>query len=318
MADIRFGVVVINWNGSNDTIAALESLIVANPRPDHVVVVDNGSADDSLARLREWSIANSPGWAEIGVDDLDNVSAVPWLLLIAADSNLGFAGGNNVGLGLLARDTSVTHFLLLNNDAMVAPDYFAQTARAIEESPRAGLLGALIYRHPERQKIWFSGAIEIPSRALVLHRTDRPATENPYPTPFVTGCAMVISRPLYDTQGGLSELYNPIYWEDGDYSSKARAAGWQLLVAPLAVVYHRVGASSAGDTHLTPRIAYLQNRNRGIYVRRNYRGTDRLLALGYLSITKPVRAAVEFLSGRGAIGGSILRGFWEGMTMRIR
>ena len=316
MPETRFGVVLINWNGANDTVAALDSLLAAEPRPDHVVIVDNGSTDDSIARLRQWAGVNAPGWTRTAPGGMSINEEAGWFTLITAERNLGFSGGNNVGLGVLAEHTDASHFLLLNNDAMVAPDYFAQLARAIEDLPGVGLLGALIYRHPERNDIWFAGAIETPWRALIQHRTDAPEVQTPYPTTYVTGCAMVISRDLYSSEGGLAEVYNPIYWEDADYSRRACARGWQAAIVPRAHVYHRVGASGAGET-FTPRTALAQNRNRAIYVRRNYRGLDRVMALGYLIATKPARALVELARGRGPIGVAIFRGFWQGMTLRL-
>lgn len=316
MPEARFGVVVINWNGANDTIASLDSLLSAHPRPDHVVVIDNGSSDDSVAHLQQWARVNAPGWAETTPGSMSAADGAAWLLLITAHRNLGFSGGNNVGLRMLAEHTDATHFLLLNNDAMVAPDYFAQVANAIHEIPGVGLLGALIYRHPERDDIWFAGAVETPWRALIQHRTDAPEARAPYATTFVTGCAMVISRDLYHAEGGLAEVYNPIYWEDADYSCRACAHGWQVVIIPQAHVYHRVGASGAGEI-FTPRTAFAQNRNRAIYVRRNYRGLNRVMALGYLIATKPARALLELARGRGPIGFAIFRGFWQGITQRL-
>ncbi len=316
MLEVKFGVVVVNWNGADDAVAALDSLLFADPRPDHVVLVDNGSDDDSLHVLRAWCNANAPSWNEGSPVSLDALDSAAWLILIPAGRNLGFSGANNVGLGFLSQRTAVSHFVLLNNDATVAVEYFKQIAGAIHQQPEVGLLGSLIYRHPQRDTVWYAGGREIHWRALIVHLVQPPTSEHAYPTPFVTGCAMVISRPLYNAEGGLAEVYNPIYWEDADYSHRARAGGWRVVVVPRAHVYHRVGASAGGE-RLTPRIAFFQNRNRAIYVRRNYHGANRLLALSYLVATKPARAVVELARGRGALGGAIFRGFVRGMTQAV-
>lgn len=310
MPEPTFGVVLVNWNGAPDTIAALESLRAAADGARHVVIVDNGSASESVGALREWAHANAPGWVEILLGDRTSAPA-PWLTLITAGRNLGFSGANNVGLTYLAA-THDTHFLLLNNDAMIAPDYFVELRAMLAREPDAALVGSLILRHPERDRVWFAGGYEVPHRALVLHRLTLTDAEHPHLTEFVTGCAMLISRELHDAQGGLADVYNPIYWEDTDYSFRARAAGWKVMMAPRARVYHRVGASGGGEA-LTPRTAFLQNRNRGFYVRRNYRGRDRVLAIAYLIATKPARALVETLRGRPALGMATLRGFARGV-----
>jgi GT2 family glycosyltransferase len=300
MPDPTYGVVLLNWNGYTDTEAALDSLLIADPRPDHVVVVDNGSADGSLARLHTWLSRNALA------------ANAPRVSIIAEKENRGFARGNNIGLERLATTTDVTHFLLLNNDAMVAPDYFARMSEAIHKYPDAALLGCTIYYHPARDRVWFGGGYEVPYRALMLHRYELPKNPSPHETEFVTGCAMVISRELYSARGGLAECYTPIYWEDTEYSFRARNGGWRVMLVPSARVFHKVSASMGGEK-TTPRAAFWQNRNRGYYVRRNYRGADRAIALAYLIGTKPARALIELMRGRPAMGSAIFRGFAHGL-----
>ena len=312
MPDPLYGVVLLNWNGFADTESALDSLLAAEPRPDHVVVVDNGSSDDSLGRIHAWVARNGPDNDQNATHD-GLIIGRAWISVIAANENRGYAGGNNIGLSRLATTTAVTHFLLLNNDATVAPDYFARITDAIRDFPDSALLGCAIYHHPDRDKVWFAGGYELPHRALLLHRYDIPASLDPQPTEFVTGCAMVISRGLYNAQGGLSECYHPIYWEDGEYSFRARHNGWRVMLVPAARVFHKVGASVGGE-NITPLVAFWQNRHRGYYVRRNYRGVDRATAIAYLTITKPARALVELLRGRPAMGSAIFRGFVHGLV----
>lgn len=314
MLEPRIGVVLVNWNGAADTIAALESLLAAVPAPECAVVVDNGSEPESIARIEAWGAERAP--STTSASEGESV-ADAWLTIIRAGTNRGFSGGNNIGLRLLAARSDVSHFLLLNNDAMVAPDYFAQITSVLRAHPDAALVGCTIFHHPERERVWYSGGYEVPWRALILHRYDTPTETAPSPIEFVTGCAMLVSRRLYEAQGGLAECFNPIYWEDGDYSHRARASGAKVLFAPAAVVYHRVRSTGGGLQTLTPRVAYLDNRNRGVFVRRNYRGLDRAIALLYLAVTKPNRAIVEVLRGRAAVGSAILRGWLAGLRAPI-
>ena len=311
MREPAYGVVLVNWNGIADTESALDSLFASEPRPDHVVVVDNGSSDDSLPRLHAWVSRNHPVNGHTGTKN-GVQRASPWVSIIAENENRGYAAGNNVGLTRLATTTDTTHFLLLNNDATVAPDYFAQMSEAIREFPDSALLGCAIYYHANRDKVWFAGGYELPYRALMLHRYELPVSLAPQPTEFVTGCAMMISRELYNARGGLAERYTPIYWEDTEYSFRARNNGWRVMLVPSARVFHKVGASVGGE-NITPQVAFWQNRHRGYYVRRNYRGVDRAVAIAYLIGTKPARALVELLRGRTAMGSAIFRGFLHGL-----
>lgn len=299
-----FGVVVVNWNNSHDTIPCLESLVAADPRPAHAVVVDNGSTDDSVAKIREWAIER--GVADVG-------SNAPWLIVMEAGANRGFAGGNNVGIRHLEEATRVSHVMLLNNDATIAPDFFAEISRALAIVPGTGLITGTIFEDPARDRVWFAGGTEIPLRALYRHRLRIPAGIDPVPTDFVTGCAMVISRPLLERIGRLAEVYFPLYWEDGEYSFRARQAGFPVLYAPRARAYHKVGAT-VGAATVSPVVAYCQNRLRVFYVRRNYRGTRKAAALAYLAVTKPGRAMIEAARGRPRIGWEILKGTFSGFT----
>lgn len=299
-----FGVVVLNWNNAHDTIPCLDSLLVAEPRPAHAVVVDNGSTADSVARIREW--AREHGVASDG-------GGHPWLVVIEAGANKGFAGGNNLGIRFLEEETRVSHVMLLNNDATVAPDFFAEITTALGRAPDSGLITGTILEDPARDRVWFAGGTELPLRALYRHRHDVPAGSEPVPTDFVTGCAMVISRPLLERIGRLAEVYFPLYWEDGEYSFRARQAGFPVLYAPRATVYHKVGATMGAAT-VSPVVAYCENRLRVFYVRRNYRGWTKAAALGYLAVTKPGRAVIEALRGRPRIGWEILKGTFSGFV----
>ena len=294
-----FGVVVLNWNNAHDTLPCLDSLVQADPRPRHVVVVDNGSTDDSVRRIHDWR-ATQP------VDD-------GWLIVIEAGSNRGFAGGNNVGISHLLGKTDVSHVMLLNNDATVAHDFFAHMSAALEKAADAGLMACTIFEDPARDRVWFAGGDEIPLRALYRHRLEIPSTADPVATEFVTGCAMVISRQLLSKIGALAEVYFPLYWEDGEYSFRARQAGFPVLYAPAARVYHKIGAT-VGAASVSPVVAYCQNRLRVFYVRRNYRGLTKIAALSYLAVTKPGRAFIEAVRGRPRIGWEILRGTASGFV----
>jgi hypothetical protein len=309
-----FGVVVLNWNNAQDTMRCVETLERADPAPDHVVVVDNGSQDDSVERLEAWADEHWIWRLSSGTSgNANSAENTPWLIIARAGANRGFAGGNNVGLRYLEQRTTVSHFLLLNNDATVAPEFFAEIARAIDRHPHAGLLSGTIFEDPERERVWYAGGIEYPLRALMQHKYDVPDSAEPAATQFISGCAMVISRELFERIGPLAECYYPAYWEDGEYSFRAREAGFPVLYAPRAIVYHKVGATvRAAD--LTLELDHCKNRLRVFYVRRNYHGLKKGAALGYLAVTKPGRALLETLKGQPKKGWAILSGTFAGFV----
>lgn len=297
----QFGVVLLNWNNADDTLVALDSLAGASPLPAAVVVVDSASSDDSLDRIRSWSVP-----AGVSAD---------WLTLIPLDENRGFAGGNNVGMQHLLGRADVTHLLLLNNDAMVERGFFGEMARALEIEPEAGLLTGTIYEHPDRSKVWYAGGREIPFRALIEHSLDVPSSNAPIETEFVSGCAMMISRAVVQEIGLLPEVYFPLYSEDAEYSYRVRDAGMKVVYAPAATVFHKIGAT-VGPAKGSPYIMRAQIRHRVLYVRRNFRGRNRLMASLYLVATKPAKALLEVFSGRPRMGWAVFAGTVEGFLHR--
>jgi GT2 family glycosyltransferase len=312
---VPFGVAVLNWKQVDLTIDCLDSLLNASPRPAHVVVVDNGSRDDSLQKLMAWSARNGVTYQVLATDTPSAPAPktpVAWLTIVASSTNRGFAGGNNVALRYLEKRTPVTHFLLLNNDATVAPDFFAEMRRALDANPDAGLLTGTILEDEPGDKVWYAGAKENRLRALISHKFEIPSSDEAIPTPFISGCAMLISRRLLESIGPLAECYDPIYWEDAEYSSRARAARFPVLYAPKAIVRHKVGAT-VGRLFVSAPTTFWQNRYRAFYVRRNYHGWVKGAALAYLVATKPARAVVETLRGRPKIGWAILRGVTTGL-----
>lgn len=304
-ASPTFGVVVLNWNNADDTISCIEALLAAYPPPDRIVVVDNGSADNSLTRIRDWMafFESQSGPAHAPVH------------LIASGRNLGFAGGTNRGLDWLMNDTDVSHLVILNNDATVAESFFADAADAVADVGVDSVIGPTVFEDPDRDKVWYAGAVEIPYRALVEHTQVYPRSTEPRPTDFVSGCAMIVSRGVIEKIGGLADIFFPAYFEDGDFCHRARRAGFKVMYAPKPAAYHKVG-STVRAAKIETLLAYSKSRLRVIYVRRNYSGAMKLAALTYLGVTKPARFVADILRGRSDQGWAILSGTSSGFFAR--
>jgi GT2 family glycosyltransferase len=317
---VSFGVVIVNWRNAADTLRCLDSLMSASPRPDRVLLVDNCSEDHSLDRFIEWASRNVIRFELMDAHDEQSTPAcvserAPWLTIVRLGRNRGFAGGNNAGLALLERDSALTHFLLLNNDAVVARDYFSEMNVAVASLPNAGLCTGTIYELANPGRVWYAGGRILPLRALVTHEISVPTQDQPVSTQFVTGCAMVIARAALERVGKLAECYFPGYMEDAEYSWRVRASGLDLVYVPRALVYHQVGATF-GHRVTSALAAYHQNRHRLFFVRRNFRGATRAAAIAYMAFTKCGRALIDFMQGRPDIGLATLRGTWAGLVAR--
>jgi GT2 family glycosyltransferase len=215
----RVAVIVLNWNGWRDTVACVESLRRQAVRPAWIVVVDNASTDDSREHLQA-----------LGAD----------VTFLQSPANLGFAGGNNVGVRwALAHGADAVW--LLNNDATADEQALASLVATQQRRPHAGAIGTRIYEmsRPSVLQCWGGGWINVwTGRAREFPQ--RVADER---LDYITGCSLFLPRWALE-QGGLLDEGFFMYFEDAELSLRYRALGFELAVADGAVVHHKGGASA--------------------------------------------------------------------------
>ena len=307
-----WAVVIPSFNHADDTITCLGALRNAKPRPGKVLLVDDASTEEAVARIAAWAKSKGIDHRVVPAASLQkSLEPSPWLNIAVLEKNSGFVQVCNAGLRYVRDHTKAPFVLLLNNDTEIAPNYFGELAKALGRAPETGLLTGLIYEW-DRSTVSYGGATYNPIRALASHTTELPATDAPTETGFVSGCSMLISRPVLEKIGLLAECFQPIYVEDVDYSLRARAAGFPVMVARSAVCYHRVGAS-LGRVNQSPRIVFAMNRNRAFALRRNYKGWRRAAGITYLAVTKPGRALLELAKGRPRAAWAVLSGMLVGI-----
>lgn len=299
MRSVPIGVAVVNWNGREDTLACLESLIAADPRPARVVVVDNASTDDSVQEIAAWIERHADSGFE----------------LLVSDTNRGFAGANNLALASLAPDGGLTHFFLLNNDATADSRCFAELERALTETPAAGIMGVTIFESGPERRPWFAGGSVLLWRALGRHHCEVPRDGRVVPTGFVTGCAMLVSRLAWNVLGPLPTCYF-VYFEDTEYCVRARAAGLEVVYAPRPVVYHLVAGTARRGAVAAALTEYRFANARALFARRNLRGGTQWGAFTYLVVTGFARAVLRTLRGRPIRAWAAFRGTLAGLAAR--
>ena len=224
---MKLCIVVLNWNGREDTLACLRSLgDVDAPAGTEVLVVDNGSTDGSEEAVRE---------------------SFPDVSVLQTGSNLGFAGGNNAGIRY-ALDGGAEAVLLLNNDTEVEPGFLKPMIGRLESDPRTGIVGALIAYHHAPERLWaFGGGRFDTATGWVRHLQDPVGADALRSTGtrhfYITGCTMLLRRELIEEVGGLATTYFH-FCEDVDLCLKAESAGWKLAVAEGARLRHKVSATT--------------------------------------------------------------------------
>ncbi len=242
------GIVILNWNGWRDTMDAVASTRRLTYPRFRVYVVDNASTDNSETHLRAWA---------------------PDLILIPSGGNLGWSGGNNVGIRAAQRD-GCAHVLLLNNDAAIRPDALTLLARAAAALPDAAALGALIVSADDPDHVEFGGAWIDARTGLPMQWHGRLSALRPPPAPermaAVKGCAMLLTATGLAAAGALTEDYF-LNYDETDWCYRATAAGLGNYLVADAVVEHKGAMSFQGTGG--PLYRYFIARNRLLFARRH-------------------------------------------------
>ncbi|MEK7073903.1 MAG: glycosyltransferase family 2 protein [Patescibacteria group bacterium] len=236
----KITLVIVNWNGSADTANCLSSILHMKKQGValETVVVDNGSTDNSVAKL-------SAGF--------------PWVTILAVDKNLGFTGGNNTGIRY-AMLHGAEYIWLLNNDTIVHPDAL-KLVGAFADS-KVGIAGSKIYFAPGHEYhkarytkkelgrvFWYAGGLIDWDNMYASHRgvdeVEAGQYDDAQETSFVTGCSMMVKREVIRSVGELDDRYY-LYLEDLDFGLRAKAAGYHLVYYPKSVIWHVNAGSSGG------------------------------------------------------------------------
>ncbi len=289
-------VVIVNWNGASDTLAVLEELRRVEGHEIRVLVVDNGSTDDSIERLRASKIEFE---------------------LIETGENLGFAGGNVVGLRRAAADPEVGWFLLLNNDVAVDPDFLTPLIQACQ-SPDVGAAGPKIYYFEPADLLWAAGG-RLRVRETVTEEfgkgcRDQGQWDQELDVTYLTTCCLLVPRDVLERVG----LFDPLFFigvEDADWCRRALDSHYRLRYVPSSRIWHKVAVSTGGS--YTPFKTFHTGRSNALYARRHLGIAD---LSGYIT-ANCAALTVAFLRelprGNTAAVFAKAKGVWAGLTDRL-
>lgn len=240
----RVYAVVLNHRHSRDALRAVASLAGSAPRPS-IVVVDNGSPPADRDRLQSGLPAD--------------------VSFVDSGENLGYAGGNNLGIAV-ALKAGADFVWILNPDVVVEPEALGYLLAAAASHPHAGIIGSRLLRGRD-DEVWFNGGEIVWSRGgatrhLGMGKSDHelPAL-GPSVVDYVTGAAMLVRSEVFADAGLLPEDYF-LYFEETDFSVRARLAGWAAMIEPRSRVRHFKRSSGALPQ---PYFVYYFIRNRIVF-----------------------------------------------------
>jgi hypothetical protein len=238
-------IIILNWNNWPDTLECLDSL-KNNDYPNYqVVIVDNGSEERP----------EPPS---------------PEIKMIYNQENLGFAGGNNVGIKY-ALDQGADYVLLLNNDTLVSQDFLTKLVEIGESKKEVGLIGGKIYFADEQKRLWFAGGqvnwLYNKGTMRGYDEIDKEQYDSPeiQKAEYLTGCCLLVKRAVIENIGLMPEDYF-LYYEDVDWSLAARRAGFKCIFVPRAKIWHKCSRSAVEGS---PAYIYYHIRN-GLLLAQRY------------------------------------------------
>ena len=249
-------IIVLTWNQRDLTLDCLASLVQMTYPADRLllIVVDNGSADGTAQAIRE---------------------RYPQAVVLENGENLGFAGGNNVGIRY-AMEHGAEYIGILNNDVAVTADFLVPLLTVLQSDPAIGIATPLLAVMDQPEQVWAlgstvnwrTGAVE---RLYAGERVSTWRKQPPFAVDAASGAAMLVKRQVFETVGLMDEDFF-LYYEETDWCLRVQRAGYQIMAVPSSQVLHKVSAA-LGET--SPVIDYYMLRNHLRFVGRNWMGLVR-------------------------------------------
>ena len=250
----RVALIVLNWNNAEDALACLASLERVTYPNYEIIVVDNGSTDDSVSQIR---------------------AAYPNVTFLETGENLGYAGGNNVGIRY-ALEHGAEFIGILNNDVTVAPDFLEPLLSALQSEPKVGVVTPLIAVMDDPDYVWTLGAAVnhhtgSVTRLFTGERIQNIHRKTPFEVDVAPGSALLVKRETFEKVGLLNEEFF-LYYEESDWSLLVQKSNYCILAIPESLVWHKISAA-LGTT--SPIIDYYMQRNHLLFISRHWSGIQK-------------------------------------------
>ena len=250
-----------------------------------VIVVDNASKQDEASIIAQH---------------------YPYVKTIRTKKNLGFAGGNNLGI----KEAKGKYLLLINNDTIFKEFNVNSLINRLESSPNIGIVCPKIRFAWGTNPIQYAGytslsKITVRNQAIGFGEEDKGQYDSAHPTPYSHGAAMLVKREAIEKVGLMPEDYF-LYYEEIDWSMMFTRVGYEIWYDPACTIYHKESQSTG---QASPLRTYYITRNRLLLVKRNWQGIYKYLAYCYLTIIVAPRDIIKHtLNGRFNLSKAVFKG----------
>lgn len=270
--DIQVSIITINFNGLADTCALIDTITFNDNM--EVIVVDNASREDEAGEIER---------------------RYPTVRVIRSSQNLGFAGGNNLGI----KAARGKYLFFINNDTVFHREQgktpFQPLIDRLEASDKIGAACPKIRFAWDNTPIQFAGYtplsnITLRNRSIGYGEEDHGQYDTAHPTPYAHGAAMMVKREAIDKAGLMPECYF-LYYEELDWSMMLTRAGYTIWYEPASTIYHKESQATGQNSPLK---TYYLTRNRLLLVKRNFHGFKKYISYGYLMGLVAMRDIVKY------------------------
>ena len=289
----KVSVVTVNFNQPAVTEELLQSISSFNHYPDtEIIVVDNGSKDNPV---NNW------------------ITKYPDVRFIRSEVNLGFAGGNNLGI----KQAKGEYLFLINNDTEITEGLIDQLAAILDQQPEVGMISPKIIFFQQPNILQYVGFTPMNfytarNNCLGYMEEDRGQYDSMTgETGFIHGAAMMVKKEAIERAGLMSESFF-LYYEEMDWCERIRQAGYKIWVEPRATIYHKESISVGKKSALKE---FFMNRNRILFIRRNAPLAARLTFYLHFSFLVAPRNVLKYIKdGRMDLAKQLFKAMWWNIT----
>lgn len=283
-------IITINYNESQvtkDMLKSLENLAYSNVE---IIVVDNASPNDDPDSILEQ---------------------FPHIKLIKSKENLGFAGGNNLGV----KEAKGEYLFFINNDTIVPKDCIAPLVETLQEDEQIGMVSPKIKFHWDSTLIQYAGYTPmshwtIRNNSIGYHQKDDGRYDQPRETASIHGAAMMVPKKVVEKVGMMTEVYF-LYYEEHDWAEMVKRAGYKIYYQPASYILHKESLSTG---KFSPLKTYYIARNRIVFARRNFKPLPLLISLLFQVFVSVPKNTLFFLVKREF---QHLKAFWSAMFWNL-
>ncbi|MBT1702579.1 glycosyltransferase family 2 protein [Chryseosolibacter indicus] len=283
-------IITINYNQLQHTLDLLASLEHVTYPNVEVIVVDNCSVQDPTAEIKRL---------------------YPKVTVLRSETNLGFAGGNNLGI----RSSKGDYLLFLNNDTEVDPGFLEPLVEMFEQHPNAGAASSKLIYYNSGNTIQYAGSTMLNpftgrNKVIGWMEKDNGQYDTLRETALAHGCSMMVPRKVIEQVGLMPELFF-LYYEEIDWCQSIKRAGFKIYFVPQSKVFHKESMSVGKKSTLK---TYYMTRNRLLYMRRNSAGLHKTLALLFFMFFSFPKNLITYLKQRET---DHIKAFWRGCVWNL-